>query len=537
MPMSRSKVTAIWIAAVGAALVLVSTALDYIAGGYPGLGSFQIGVILVGFGLILAGNGLVRGERSGGFGPADVPWLLGVLSSLAVAGVLLFGSRAPAPSGPSDDPSIHDRLLTLEQTTRVPRRTVARCLPPSEGPVEPLTLSQVVSGLRKPVYVTTADDDTRRLFIVEKPGTIRIAVGDRLVDPPFLDIRDRVLSDDLPGGNWEQGLLSVAFPPDHASSGRFYVFYTARPDGLLTISRFRLSEDANRADSSSEEAILTLSTVGPMHNGGQLQFGPDGHLYVGVGDGSGYMWSDGDETVYGDRIVEYDGDSPVIPEGSSLTEADIVTRDPWNQGQDLSTLRGAILRIDVSGDSTYSVPSNNPFAADGDESTRGEIWAYGFRNPWRFSFDACDGTLFAGDVGRSRYEEIDLVEKGGNYGWRTMEGASCSPHWQPCDTRGLEFPITDYLHLELDPKGGKAVVGGYVYRGDRIPSLVGRYVFADFMSSRLWTLTPTPLAASGWQRDEVMTLGVLPSSFGLDAEGELLVVDYGGTIYRISPAS
>lgn len=534
----RSVALAVSIAFLGAALVLAAAALELFGVGTPGLGSLQVGVVLIGFGFILAGDGIVRGGRADGLDPRDLPWALGLISALALGAVFLMGPRPPAGPADSVDPTLHDRVLTLEQTTRVPRRTVAGCLPASDGPVEPVALSTVVSGLLKPVYVTTSGDGSRRLFIVEKPGTIRIARGDRLLERPFLDIRDRVLSDELEGGNWEQGLLSVAFPADFAASRRFYVFYTGRPDGLLTISRFEVGEDPDRADPATETAVLTLSTVGPTHNGGQLQFGPDGHLYVGVGDGGGYRWPDGDPTDYGDGVVEYGPDGNiVIPEGSSLTEEDVVRRDPWDQGQDLRSLRGAILRIDVRGDSTYSVPPDNPFAGDGDESTRAEIWAYGFRNPWRFSFDSCDGTLFAGDVGHRRYEEIDLVEKGGNYGWKRMEGASCNRHWERCDTRGLEFPITDYLHLEYDPAGGNAVTGGVVYRGRRIPSLAGRYVFGDFMSSRIWTLTPTPLAASGWRRDELITPGILPSSFGVDADRELLVVAYGGTVYRIVPAS
>jgi len=531
-----SPVPSILLGIIGAALVIASAATDLLGWGDPGFGMSQVAGITAGLALIAAGHGLARWS-AGSLGVRDVPWILGVLSVLLAVGAL-WGTARTAPPLPEDwDPlvwSIGERLLEVERSTRAARRGAERCYPPAALEPASFAVSPVVSGLSKPVYVTTAGDGSRRLFVVEKGGTIRIVEGGSLRDDPFLDISERVVSDARPGASWEQGLFSVAFPPDFAERGRFYIHYTAVPDGTVTISRFRVSDDPNRADPDSEETLLAISTIGPIHNGGQLEFGPDGYLYVAVGDGGGHRWPSGGAGTYGTGAVEYVDGDPIVPPGSGFTEGDIEKDDPWNQAQSLRTLRGKILRIDVGGDSSYTIPADNPFADD-DERTRGEIWAYGLRNPWRFSFDSCDGALFAGDVGRSRYEEVDLIEPGANYGWKVMEGGHCFPPWRPqrCSSAGLEFPIAEYGHLDVDPAGGSAVVGGYVYRGRRLPSLTGRYVFGDFLSKRIWALTPTERANSGWRVDELMTLDFLPSSFGLDHDGELLIVGYDGTVYRL----
>lgn len=540
-PDRRQALFAALLALAGACGVLAAVTLDFWTDGAPGIGATQILGMGVGFAMILVADGIVR-RRSGGPGASDIPWILGAASLVAASVVIVVGPKAPPPDDDFRDNAVGRRLLDLERSVLAPRRTELRCYPATDEVRAEVTFAPVISGLTQPVYVTTADDGSRRLFVVEKGGAIRIAKGNRLLDEPFLDIRGKVYSPANPSArpsDPEQGLLSVAFPPDFEATGRFYVYYTGFPDGLIHLSRFEVSGDPDRADPETEQVLLTVPTVGPIHNAGQLQFGPrDGYLYVAVGDGGGWRWPTGDSTVYGDGAVEISEDGEVIiPPGSGFTEEDILTADQWNQAQDPGTLRGTILRLDVDVDSTYAIPADNPFVDDGDEQTRGEIWAYGLRNPWRFSFDDCDGALFAADVGQSRYEEINLIEPGGNYGWRVMEGAECYREWYhgKCDPREFEFPIVSYPHLSLSAGGGNAVVGGYVYRGSRLPTLVGRYVFSDWMSARVWTLTPTPHSTSGWRMDHLATMGFLPTSFGLDADDELLVTGYGGTVYRMVP--
>lgn len=531
------KVLSALCALAGGLLVVLGAGVDLLIGGTPGLGGIQIAGLGAGLALLVAAHGLAR-RPAGRLTTADAPWIVGTIA-IAGAGALLAIGQVTAP--PSHvDPSLNQRLLMVERSVRPPGRGSERCLARAQLRLPALRLEPVVSGFTKPVYVTTSGDGSERLFVVEKAGRIWIARAGAATETPFLDIYDRVLSDDRPGGNWEQGLLSVAFPPDFASSGRFYVHYTALPDGEIRVSRFRIGTDADRADPDSEEILLALSSAGSIHNGGQLQFGPDGMLYVSLGDGGGEMWPHGDPEVYGSGAVEYRdaGEDPIIPPESGYAVEDIERDDPWNQAQNPSSLFGSILRIDVSVDTGYAIPPDNPFATDEERSSgqrRSEIWAYGLRNPWRFSFDSCDGALFAGDVGRSSYEEIDLIVKGGNYGWDVMEGGHCNAPWEPqaCSSAGFEFPIATYGHPNVDPSGGNAVVGGYVYRGTRIPALVGRYLFADFLSSRVWALTPEGVRSPAWHRDELMTVGFLPSSFGVDAEGEILIVDYGGTVYRL----
>lgn len=528
---------ALLLAFAGAGLVGLFAGTEILGIGYAGLGALQLAGISIGLTLIGCAHVLMS-RGVGSLAMRDLPWMLGVASMVMATGALWFGLRRTPPRSGGEVDGLAERLIAVERLARTPRRMDARCLPSGSDRRPRVALEPVVDGLRKPVYVTTAGDGTGRLFIVEKGGTIRIAGAAGLDPVPFLDIRERVVSDDLPLASWEQGLLNVAFPPDYSQTGRFYVHYTAVPDGTVKISRFVVSDDPNRADPNSETEVLAVQTVGPNHNGGQLQFGTDGYLYAAIGDGNGYRWPHGDPEIYGDGAVQLgEGGVILFPPDRTYTEDDVEKDDPWNQAQDLSTLRGKILRLDVSGDSGYAIPTDNPFAGDEDDATRGEIWAYGLRNPWRFSFDGCDESLFVGDVGRSRYEEVNLVRPGENYGWKIMEGSHCYPPWRPetCSTARLEFPITEYGHLDDDPSGGNAIIGGYVYRGERIPGLVGRYLFGDFMSGRIWTLTPSGHAASGWRREELMTTDFLPASFGLDANGELLVVEYGGRVHRLIP--
>ena len=359
--------------------------------------------------------------------------------------------------------------------------------PPPAIALEPV----VSSGLRHPVYVAHAGDGSGRLFVVEQPGRIRVvqpvaSLGfaerraprgeqGRLLEDPFLDITGRVRY----GG--EQGLLGLAFHPDYKKNGRLFVNYVRQSDGSTVIAEFRVSPDANVAE-TDERLLLTVAQPYPNHKGGMVEFGPDGFLYIGLGDG-----------------------------GSG--------GDPGNRGQNTNELLGKLLRIDVDHGTPYAIPKDNPFAAGGG---RPEIHAYGLRNPWRFSFDRQTGELWAADVGQNAWEEIDIVRRGGNYGWRVMEGRHCFLPRDGCARDGLILPVAEYGH-----DGGRcAITGGYVYRGARLPALRGVYLYADFCSGEIIGL------AEGTQRVLLKT-GMQIASFGQDQDGELYVVGHGGTIHRI----
>ena len=374
------------------------------------------------------------------------------------------------------------------------------CNPPQPANEIPdVRLNEVAHGLNDPVHITHANDGSGRLFIVEQDGTVRVLSGNRLLSAPFLDIRDRVES----GG--EKGLLSIAFHPDFRRNGRFFVNYTADKRSLHTVvSEFRQRPDG-RVDHGSERILLEVRQPWGNHNGGQLAFGPDGYLYIGMGDGG---------------------------------SAD----DPHDNGQNLGTLLGAILRIDVDNPDKkpYAIPPDNPFV-----STRGarpEIWAYGLRNPWRFSFDHETGDLYAADVGQNEVEEIDIIEKGGNYGWRIMEGPICTPGVNPqCKQTGLIPPIYSYRH-----DVGRSITGGHIYRGKRFPALCGTYLYGDFVSQAIWGLRYRdgkviahktlfdPRSLLRLAIDFFDDDGLLISSFGEDQAGEVYVAAYrSGRIYRI----
>ncbi|RED64729.1 PQQ-dependent sugar dehydrogenase [Cohnella lupini] len=320
------------------------------------------------------------------------------------------------------------------------------------------------------------------LYIIEQPGRIISKNLARSSDEPevILDITDRVYDE---GG--EQGLLGLAFHPN--DSDRAYVNYTTETHTI--IARYdTLSDDPERLDPGSEHVLLSFEQPFPNHNGGQLAFGPDGFLYIATGDGGG-------------------------------------GGDPRNNSQNLESLLGKILRIDVDRQTEgkgYSIPEDNPFIEKG----RPEIYAYGMRNPWRFSFDPEDGKLWAADVGQNRYEEINLIEKGGNYGWRIQEGTECYKPSSGCDSSGLEQPIFTYGRDQ-----GVSITGGYVYRGKALPELAGWYVYADYGMGTLWALRQredgTIENRTLLQPEENIT------SFGRDAEGELYVCTQGGQIFRI----
>jgi len=341
----------------------------------------------------------------------------------------------------------------------------------------------------RPLSIQDAGDGTERLFVVEQAGTISVFPGDPEVAERdiFLDIEGRVT--DISN---EQGLLGLAFHPDFETNGYFYVNYTAPGPDRTVISRFSVSEDdENRANPDSETVLLTYNQPYGNHNAGHIAFGPDGYLYIAAGDG-----------------------------GSA--------GDPENNGQDRETLLGSILRIDVDSQENgneYGIPDDNPFAGN-DEGFREEIFAYGLRNPWRFSFDAGTGDIWAGDVGQNNLEEIDLIKKGLNYGWNIMEGKSCYPAGSDCSTEGLELPVFQYDHSD----NNRSITGGYVYRGSDIPALVGYYIYADFVSGRIWALDISDLENP--VNTEIFDADFRISSFGVDAENEMYVTAFDGNIYR-----
>jgi glucose/arabinose dehydrogenase len=347
----------------------------------------------------------------------------------------------------------------------------------------------------KPVFLTSAGDGTDRVFVVQQTGVIVVFPNDSLAasTTTFLDVSTKLSSS---GG--EEGLLGLAFHPDYARNGYFYVDYTA-PNPLRTVvARFKVSGgNPDKVDSLSEFAIIEIPQPYSNHNGGMLAFGPDGYLYIGMGDG-----------------------------GSG--------GDPQNNAQDRTRLLGKILRIDVN-DTTatehYVIPPDNPYAND-TGGLRREIWAYGFRNPWRFSFDTASGALWAADVGQNAVEEIDIVRKGRNYGWRIMEGTRCYSPPSGCDTTGLAIPIKEYYHPT-----GEAITGGYVYHGYRRPDLAGAYIYADYITGLIWMLR---YAGGLVIADSLVTqTSSLISSFGTDRDQELYIVTYSGSggrsgIYRFS---
>jgi glucose/arabinose dehydrogenase len=350
------------------------------------------------------------------------------------------------------------------------------------------SLELVVSGLASPVFLTAAPGDAERLFVVERGGRVVIIRNGAVLASPFLDIQDLVTS----GG--ERGLLSMAFHPDFSQNGEFFVDYTD-VNSDTRVARYQVSADPDVADPASGEVILTVAQPYSNHNGGQLAFGPDGMLYIGLGDG-----------------------------GSA--------GDPLGNGQDPTTLLGAILRIDVDGGAPYVIPADNPFVSDGE--ARDEIWTYGLRNPWRFSFDRQTGDLYIGDVGQSAWEEVDVqpAASGGgeNYGWNIMEGTHCYDATS-CDQAGLDLPVLEYSHSE-----GCSITGGYVYRGSSLPILTGHYLYADYCSGWIRSFRYVGGEAvdlRDWSSALAPGTGI--SSFGQDALGELYVMTLSGDVFRIVP--
>ena len=306
-------------------------------------------------------------------------------------------------------------------------------------PSESVKLEKVAEGLHSPVAATFTPDGL--MLVCEQTGLIRSIKNNKLNDIPFLDIQNKLIK--LSGAYDERGLLGIALHPEYNSNKKFYVYYSAPSsqvggDHQSVISEFTASSNPLQADTGSERVILRVEEPESNHNGGDLHFGKDGYLYIALGDGGGA----------GDK------------HGNA------------GNGQNLNILLGKILRIDVNTDQGYKVPEDNPFIG---KQAKPEIWAYGLRNPWRFSFDRKNGALFAADVGQNKYEEINIIEKGGNYGWRIMEATHCFDPEENCKTEGLKFPIAEYNH-----DVGISITGGYVYNGKLLAGMTGRYIFADW---------------------------------------------------------
>jgi len=335
--------------------------------------------------------------------------------------------------------------------------------------------------LERPVALLEAASGRR--YVVEQGGRILTFTaadgGDASV---FVDISDRV--DDGPS---EAGLLGMALDPQFAGNGRVILSYTRSAAPLTSVvARYTSSDGGLTLDPASEQVILTIEQPYTNHNGGQVAFGPDGYLYLGFGDG-----------------------------GSG--------GDPLGNGQNPLTLLGSMLRIDVSV-TPYAIPSDNPFVLGGG---RPEVYAYGLRNPWRWSFDRVTGRLWAGDVGQNLWEEIDIIVRGGNYGWAIREGMHCYQALS-CTEAGLIAPVAEYNHFQ-----GCSVTGGYVYRGAAVPALQGRYLYGDFCSGRIWSRQVD--AGPGVESVELINSGLHISSFAEDRAGEVYVIDYSGAIYRFTP--
>jgi len=337
----------------------------------------------------------------------------------------------------------------------------------------------------QPVGLCSAGDGSNRLFVVEQKGTIRVFPNSANANAStvFLDITDHVLF------SGEQGLLGLAFHPNFTSNGYFYLDYVTSNPTRTVISRFKaVTDNPNLGDKASEFIMLEIAQPFANHKGGQIAFGPDGNLYIGMGDGG----SEG---------------------------------DPLSNGQNRSTLLGKILRINVDSPSSelnYSIPMDNPFVGN-TLGYKEEIYAYGFRNPWRFSFDPATGKLWVGDVGQDRMEEIDIVEKGKNYGWNIMEGTLCYNPISGCNQSDLELPFYEYDHSL-----GDAIIGGFVYHGSLLPELTGYYVYGDYGSGRIWVL-----AANGTNALLVQS-SLTISSFGIGENEELYVCAFDGKIYTLT---
>lgn len=404
-------------------------------------------------------------------------------------GLLLAACAAPStPAGFAASDTAEPLAPEAATATVAEPATEAPTAAPTEAPLPSLpdpggyAWTLVAQGFNQPLLVTNAGDGSGRLFVIGQPGLIYVLENGQTLATPFLDIRSKVGSQ----GN-EQGLLGLAFHPDYAQNGSFYVDYTDRT-GDTVVARYQVSADPNVADAESEQVLLQVHQPYANHNGGNLVFGPDGTLYIGFGDG-----------------------------GSA--------GDPNGNGQSLNTYLGKLLRIDVDGGDPYGIPADNPFAG----SDHGEIWAYGLRNPWRFAFDALTGDLYIGDVGQNQWEEVDYLPAGSpggaNFGWNLVEGNHDYAGQAPTGANYVG-PVAEYDH-----SGRCSITGGVVYRGAALPAWQGVYLYGDFCSGEIYGLLNQGNGA--WQNERLYDTSFQITSFGVDEQGEVYVVDRTGGIYRL----
>jgi glucose/arabinose dehydrogenase len=357
----------------------------------------------------------------------------------------------------------------------------------SSPPTVPaLGLDTVLTGMNHPLFVTAPSGDRARLFIVERTGQVRILKNGVLLPTPFLDITAEV------SNGSEQGLLGFAFAPDYATSGTFVVYYVAPGNTRTVLSRFHVGAGTPDVADPAEDTLLTISEPIGDHNGGMLAFGKDGYLYFSSGDGG-------------------------------------CCGDPDGHGQDRTELLGSMLRLGVTATGPYAIPPGNPWATD--PTFRHELWNYGLRNPWRFSFDRATGDLYIADVGDGTREEVDVVSHlspgGENFGWRVMEGAECFGGGS-CNTTGLTLPVLDYGHDQ-----GCSIIGGYVYRGAAMPTLRGTYFYTDFCAAWIRSFRLSGGVVGDKQEYQLLDSSEFPSSFGEDADGELYVTTEAGNVYKL----
>lgn len=448
---------------------------------------------------IVACSGPERSNEGGAIVPAEATATSGISPATATAPPQETPEDVTATTSPDGRPtSVSERPTPQPSATTAPARATATAIPPETATAAPVTVfdpSRVslsvevaASGFTHPDFITHAGDGSGRIFVAEKIGRVRLLDG-----TPFLDISDRVLSPEVPSPDQEMGLIGVAFHPDFETNGYLYIHYI-NLDQDHVIARFTANGDA--ADPASEKVLLTHPQPETNFNGGMLEFGPDGYLYIGFGTG---------------------GQSMYLHEGA----------------QDLGTWLSKILRIDVDGGDPYAIPPDNPFV-----STPGalpEIWAYGLRNPFRFAFDPATGEMYIASPGQFQREWLNVQpagsEGGENYGWPMFEGSDCWNLWPgECDPTGVE-PVVYERATYGD--GNCALIGGYVYRGTQFPLLQGAYLMGDYCSGRIWTLGRDE--AGEWVSAEMLQIpGALIGSFGVDEAGEVYVADImNGVVYRI----
>lgn len=408
-------------------------------------------------------------------------WITVIITISLIFTACTPAAPLPTPTAPTVVPATEAAPPTSEQPAEPAKTPV---MPPQFPNPNAFEWKVVLTGLDNPLDLASPGDNSERYFILEKAGTIRVAKGGALLPKPFLDLNGLVNTT----AN-EQGLLGIAFHPQYASNGFFYLNYTDR-DGNTVVSRWQVSPDPDTADPGSEKPLLRIQQPYPNHNGGGMSFGPDGTLYIATGDG-----------------------------GSS--------GDPQGHAQALDTLLGKILRLDVNSNERYAIPVSNPFASGGGSP---EIWVNGLRNPWRFSFDRLTGDLYIADVGQNKVEEINFLPAGSpggaNFGWNYREGAHPFKGSPPANLE-LTDPVWEYDHSQ-----GCSITGGYVYRGPSLPEWQGIYVFGDFCTGSVWGLLQT--APGIWEAELMYKTGAGISSFGEDDDGELYLLDYrDGQVLRL----